>query len=89
MISENMGDHIDKELSNVQLESLWQVARHHAKGFVGEAGPYPSLIPWKLDAEGLLKEVQVKQHIFSNAGGETATEQTKLIIEVMKVITDR
>lgn len=84
-----MGDHIDKELSNVQLESLWQVARHHAKGFVGEAGSYPSLIPWKLDAEGLLKEVQVKQHIFSNAGGEMATEQTKLIIEVMKVITNR
>ena len=51
MISENIGDHIDKEQSNVQLESLWQAARQDAKGFVGKAGPHPSLIPRKLDAE--------------------------------------
>jgi hypothetical protein len=71
------------------LESLWQAARQDAKGVVGEAGPHPSLILRKLDAEGLLKEVQAKQHIFFNAGGKTATEQTELMIEVMKVITNR
>jgi hypothetical protein len=33
-------------------------------------------------------EVQVKQHVFFNAGSETAAEQTELIIDVVKVIAN-
>ena len=51
MISENMDGHMDKEQSNAQLESLWQVARQETKGIVGEAGLHPSLIPREPDAE--------------------------------------
>ena len=44
LITENMDGHINKEQSNAQLESLWQVARQETKGVVGEAGLHPSLI---------------------------------------------
>lgn len=36
----------------------------------------------------ITKGVQSKQHIFFNAGGKTATEQTELIIEIVEVIAN-
>ena len=50
LITENMDGHIDKEQSNAQWESLWQVARQETKGVMGEAGLHPSLMPRELDA---------------------------------------
>ena len=79
---------IDKEQSNAQLEMLWEAARQEAKIFVAEAGLDPNIIPRTLNAEGLVNEVQEKDHTFANPGGETASEKKKLIIGAVKAATD-